>query len=202
MDHRCLRLGHRATDVVSGSSTASKVSKDQRHRHGAGERCMKPWQRRQRTAHESTTRCSLHRRVPGPGLVVQASGPHREREAERQLHGRGGSSPPSDAGGRRALALAVVARRAPPAGHSSKPSSGCWPSSRSSCPWPSTLPPRHPRAPARPLDLHAVVTMLGAWAAWMAAVAPSSADATPPANLSRSMLVASPSGYPAGWPSR
>jgi hypothetical protein len=37
------------------------------------------------------------------------------------------------------------------------------------------------KSAARPLDLHAVVTMLGAWAAWMAAVAPSSADATPPA---------------------
>jgi hypothetical protein len=38
-----------------------------------------------------------------------------------------------------------------------------------------------PKSAARPLDLHLVVTMLGAWAAWMAAVAPSSADATPPA---------------------
>ena len=59
-----------------------------------------------------------------------------------------------------------------------------------------------PNSTRRPLDLHAVVTMLGAWAAWMAAVAPSSVDATTAGNLSRSMLVASPSGYPAGWPSR
>lgn len=44
--------------------------------------------------------------------------------------------------------------------------------------------------------------MLGAWAAWMAAVAPGRVDATTARNLSRSMLVASPSGYPAGWPSR
>jgi hypothetical protein len=36
----------------------------------------------------------------------------------------------------------------------------------------------------------------------MAAVAPSSVDATTARNLSRSMLVASPSGYPTGWPSR
>jgi hypothetical protein len=59
-----------------------------------------------------------------------------------------------------------------------------------------------PKSAARPLDLHLVVTMLGAWAAWMAAVAPSSADATTARNVSCSMLVASPSGYPAGWPSR
>jgi hypothetical protein len=43
--------------------------------------------------------------------------------------------------------------------------------------------------------------MLDAWAAWMAA-ALSSVDATTARNVSRSTLVASPSGYPAGWPSR
>jgi hypothetical protein len=161
-----------------GSSTASKVSKDQRHRHGlaSGGGSLG------NGANEPLTK-QRHAVVYIAGSLARASWCKRAWPTE---HGRQ-SVNSMDAAVRRhramlvavgALALAVVARRAPLAGHSSTPSSGCWPSSRSSCPWPSTLPPRHPRAPARPLDLHAVVTMLGAWAAWMAAVTPSSMDAT------------------------
>jgi hypothetical protein len=202
MDHRCLRLGHRAMGVVSGVIDGFEGQQGPAARARAGERWMKPWQRRQCTAHQSTTRCSLHRGVPGPGLVVQASW------APPRMGGTA-STPRT----RRFVATERC----------------WWPSGRWRWPWwpgrPTSGPllkavvwmlailavvvpvavhatAASPIAPARPLDLHAVVTMLGAWAAWMAVVAPSSVDATTARNVSRSMLVASPSGYPAGWPSR